>query len=398
MNFQGDTVSPAEADILVRALKPIPIQDVGTAAWKEQREAIEQLNMCAHGNAALKKDDYVTSFLIEHEKLVVLIHELLVMEVWRHNVLPNIQREIVENPSAVYMYCYYESILVNLLECIMYHEETILAFGDDLLELVDYLWRQLSAMFAEGRSVNDIESAVDPKKVQEEDPVKHLQRQLRVNASNRAMGCISCLWFVVDRLSNLPMSVMNSVLIKNDLVVGLSELIVLQPWVRRGPGEIQKFVGGQFSRVQPEDVLRICPPEAHMWFALHKLLCDRECRKKYQYTGYKKELILKTKRFLNETIVDQIPALADVQRALEELSFLEPPSGTEEKFRTSLVIEQVPRIMATIDSGRRQWGDVVTEMKRKLADPRSKMEDAQRMAKLFDKIFADQLKGEADNN
>jgi hypothetical protein len=387
MNFQGEALSPAEADILVRALRPIGLQDIGSTAWKEQREAIEQLNMCAHSNAALKKDDFVKSFLIEHEKLVVLIHELLVMETWRHNVLPSIQRDIVENPSAVYMYCYYESILVNLLECIMYYEETVVGFGDDVLELIDYLWRQLSAMFAEGRTINDIEAPVDPKKLQEEDPVKHLQRQLRATGAVRAMGCISCLWFVVDRLSNLPMAVMNSVLIKNDLLVGLSELAVLQPWLRRGPSGVQKFVGGQFASVPAEDVLRICAPEAHLWFSLHKLLCDRECRKKYQYTSSKKELILKIKRFLNETIVDQIPALADVQRALEELSFLEPPSGTEEKFRNSLVIEQMPRIIATIDNGKRQWGDVIADMKRKLADPRSKMEDAQRMARLFDRMF-----------
>jgi hypothetical protein len=392
MNFHGDSISPAEADLLVRGLRPIAVSDIGSSQWKEQREAIEQLNMCAHSNAALKKDDFVKSFLLEHEKLVVLLHELLAMEAWRHNVLPSVQREIVDNPSAVYMYGYYESVLVNLLECLMFYEEVVVGFGDDILELIDYLWRQLSALFAEGRTVNDIDPPIDPKKLQEEDPVKHLQRQLRATGAVRTMGCVSCLWFIVDRTSSLSMAVMNSLLIKNDLVVGLSEIIVLQPWMRRGPGEVQKFIGGQFTKVPMEDMLRICPPEAHLWFALHKLLCDRECRKKYQYTSFKKEIILKTKRFLNETIVDQIPALADVQRALEELSFLEPPSGTEEKFRNSLVIEQMPRIRAAIDNGHRQWGDVVAEMKRKLQDPRSKMEDAQRIARLFDKIFAEQLK------
>ena len=135
--------------------------------------------------------------------------------------------------------------------------------------------------------------------------------------------------------------------------------------------------------------MRICTPEAHVWFIMHKLLCDRECRKKYNYTTSKKELLLRIQRFLNETIVDQIPALSDVQRALEELKFLEPPSGTEEKFRSTLIIEQMPRITAAIHRKDRSWKQVVQTMKGMLTDPRSKMEDAQRMSKIFDEMFAE---------
>lgn len=386
MEFTQSIMSPAEAELLVRQLKPISIDKVGTVEWKDQRSAVERLNMCAHSNAALKKDDYVRSYLIDHEKMLVLLHELLTMEVWRHEVFPKVSDEIAANPSGIYMYCYYEAILLNLLECIMYFEEAVGAFGDDITELIDYLWRQVSAYCANGMQVSQVVPDLDPKTATD-DMKKNLERQLYQQSASRTMTCISCLWFVVERISQLPMAVTNSLLIKNDIILGFSEVMVLQVWQRRGPGKVQKYIQGQFRDVPNDDVLRVCVPEAHCWFILHKLLCDRECRKKYTYTSSKKEIILRIKRHLNETIVDQIPVLTDVQRALEELSFMEAPSGTEEKFKSTLIIEQVPRIMAAIDNKQRNWGSIASETMARLRDPNSKRDDAMRLAQIFDLMF-----------
>ncbi|RNC44338.1 zinc finger, MYND-type containing 10, partial [Trypanosoma cruzi] len=144
-------------------------------------------------------------------------------------------------------------------------------------------------------------------------------------------------------------------------------------------------------RIVPQgDALLVCVPEAHTWFSLHKMLCDPECRRRYPYTQSKKELILRIRRFLNDTLVDQIPALASVQRALEELSFMQPPSDTEAKFKSSLTIEQVPRIMAAVEASRtHSWEDVANTFAAMLKDPRIKNEDAMRMARIFDEMFAE---------
>lgn len=386
MEYTQSTLSPSEAEILVRQLKPISIDRVGSSEWKDQRLHIEQLNMCSHSNAALKKDDFVRSYMIEHEKLPILLHELLVMEVWRQRIQPDVEDEIIANPSASYLYAYFEAVLLNFFECVMYFEESVLAIGDDILELIDYCWRQVSGYCGNNFSlVSRIEDPADPKAT--EDAKKHFQRQMFQQEATRAMTSISCLWFVVDRINALPMAVSNNVLLKNDLVLGFAEVMTQQVWLRRGPGKVQKYIQGQFRDVPADDVLRICVPEAHSWFILHKLLCDRECRTKYNYTGSKKEIILRIKRHLNETIVDQIPALADVQRGLEELSFLEPPSGTEEKFKSTLIIEQVPRIMGSIDNSQRNWAALGREMNARLRDPNSRRDDAMRLASVFDAMF-----------
>jgi hypothetical protein len=386
MEFDASALTPPEAEVLVRQLKPFAVEHIGSSAWKDQRESIEHLNMCTHTNAKLKKDDFVKSYLVEHEKLVVLVHELLAMEVWRHHVLPKITEDIVGNPTGVYWYCYYESVLLNLIECLMFYEEVAVGFSDDILELIEYCWRQVSSYIAEGAKIGKAEELPDPKAASIEDHNGNFARQMFAQQAARCMSSISCLWFVCDRLHVLPMAVTNAVLVKHDLLIGFTEVLLSQPWTRRSRQKTQKYIGGQFQNVEQDDTLRVCIPEAHSWFIVHKLLCDRDCRMKYQYTSSRKEIIMRIKRFLNETLIDQIPALVDVQRALEELGFLEPPSGTEEKFRSTLVIEQVPRLRTALERGGK-WDRVANEMSSMLRDPQCRIADAQRVSKLFDAMF-----------
>lgn len=396
MQFSGTVLSPSEAELLVRQLRCIPIAEVGSDPWKSQREAVERLNMCTHSNAVQRTDDYVKSFLLEHERLSDLLHELLVMEVWRQRVLPLVKDAVADNPTAPYMFCSYEVVLLNLLECICFYEEVVVGFGDDVLELIDYCWRQVYRLFSlpasspSSSAASAASGAASVDQLLRETPAQRLDRQLSDATVTRAMSCLSLLWFVIDRLDELPLAASSSVLQTHDLPAGLAEVVVRQPWLRRTPGTgaAQKYQNGAFVDVAGDEVLRVCTPEAHTWFCLHKLLCDPECRKQYLYTQHKKEMILRVRRFLNDTLVDQIPALASVQRALEELSFLEPPSGTEEKFKTRLIIQQVPRIMSTIDSDRADWKGQATRLEQKLRDPGEKVKDAMRMASIFDQMFA----------
>ncbi|RNF11614.1 zinc finger, MYND-type containing 10 [Trypanosoma rangeli] len=389
MEFSGSTLSVSDVEIMVQQLKPLSIEQVGTAEWKDERERVERLNMCSHSNAVLKKDDAVKAFLVEHEKLPVLLHELLVMEMWRHRVLPLVKDSVAGNPTAYYMFPYYEMVLANLFECISFHEEVVVALGDDVLELVDYCWRQVSRLFAES-GINEVPTKLTPQQMGEEDSRQHLERQLSHGMVQRAMTSLSILWFIIDRLEQLPLSVSNAVFNKHDLVLGLSEIMLLQPWLRRGPGVTQKYCNGEFKDVSQEEALLVCIPEAHTWFSLHKMLCDPECRRRYPYTQSKKELILRIRRFLNDTLLDQMPALASVQRALEELSFMQPPSDTDAKLKRTLTIEQVPRIATAVEASRtRSWEDIANTFSALLKDPCIRNEDVMRMTRIFDEMFTE---------
>jgi hypothetical protein len=383
-------MNPAEVEHLVKSLKPIPIEEVGSRQWKEQREAVERLNYVAHQNANKKADDFVMQFLLAHDKLVVLLHELIVCEIWRNRVMPQIVPALLENPTATYLYCYYESILVNLLECLMFFEPVVLGFGDDILELIDYAWRNVAYAFSLGPAVNQIPKEPAAAEGEGEDE-KRFWNQIAILRGKVCMSAISLLWFIVDRLKVLPFAAMNNILVKNDLVIGMSEVLELQPWLRKDTGvrppRVQKYKGGQFEDIKPEDQLVVVTVEAHAWFILHYLLCDRDARTKYQYTKSKKEIIMRIKKFLNETLIDQLPALVDVQRAVEELGFIEPPTGTEEKFKSTLLIEQVPRLISSIEGKGKNWKAMAENMQRVLTHPESRMEDARRCAALFDELY-----------
>eukprot|EP00659_Diplonema_papillatum_P001246 gene1246-1934_t len=110
------------------------------------------------------------------------------------------------------------------------------------------------------------------------------------------------------------------------------------------------------------------------------------CREKYSYTIWRKEQILKSRKFLNEVLVDQIPPLAEVQRALDELSFLDPPHSTEEKFRSTLVIEPVPRLMDSINRGT-DWKAMAAEHQARLTDPAAVLEQSKEMSSMIDMIM-----------
>lgn len=57
-----------------------------------------------------------------------------------------------------------------------------------------------------------------------------------------------------------------------------------------------------------------------VWLALNNMVVDPKCRAKYRMDSYRKESVMRLKRFLNDLLFDQLPVLKDLQRAIDELS------------------------------------------------------------------------------
>ena len=49
---------------------------------------------------------------------------------------------------------------------------------------------------------------------------------------------------------------------------------------------------------------------------------EPECRRKYEFTEFKKNNILRLRKYMNELLLDQIPNLVEMLRSLEELSIM----------------------------------------------------------------------------
>jgi hypothetical protein len=77
-----------------------------------------------------------------------------------------------------------------------------------------------------------------------------------------------------------------------------------------------------------------------VWLMLNNLLVDPKARAKYDMDDYRKETVLRVRRYMNDILLDQLPILKDLQRVLDELT-MGVSSQQDESQTTRLIIEQV---------------------------------------------------------
>ena len=85
-----DLLSDLELDHILEVLATSPLEWVGNESWSRQMSMLEQLNVQAAIEADRGGEERVRDVLVENGKIPILIHELLLLELWRLNVLPRI--------------------------------------------------------------------------------------------------------------------------------------------------------------------------------------------------------------------------------------------------------------------------------------------------------------------
>lgn len=73
---------------------------------------------------------------------------------------------------------------------------------------------------------------------------------------------------------------------------------------------------------------------------LNNLLVNPKARAKYDMDDYRKEAVLRVRRYMNEILLDQLPVLKDLQRVLDELT-MGVSSQPDDSQTSRLIIEQV---------------------------------------------------------
>ena len=143
----ADTVGPLnalEADRYIEELRTFDFVEMGGARWMQQHEFLTKLNLQAHVNASQQRDEFVLEAFVLHEKMPLLVRELVACELWKANVHPLLQAWLAKNNSIKgYLLLYQEGVLSNLLEALLYHKQGLEAAGDLIVELVDYCHRKL---------------------------------------------------------------------------------------------------------------------------------------------------------------------------------------------------------------------------------------------------------------
>lgn len=342
----GPLVAP-EAEHLVEALSRFAVADIGSDRWLTQHGWLERLNMQAHVNAAQMRDEFVMEALVLHEKLPVLVHDLIATELWRARVLPQLREEAHKRDGVrLYQCCYHEAVVANLLEAVLYHRQACEAVADALVDLADYCQRRLVWLLERARPPADV-TATSSEELRAAlvggGSGAELQRQLDAIEMGAALSAISILRFLTDHADVLPAGVLGRLVDTHDVLMTLAPLLEKRPWrAKRGlDGREVRFEGGQWMPVAEADAHRMPKPEAQLWLAVLGLCTDPLVRRRYAFTDFRKATVVRLRKYLHEGVVDQIPPLVGLQRAIDELSLSETPAV---EHKPAYVLEQLPEI------------------------------------------------------
>jgi len=385
-----------EADRLIEDLKPIKLEDVGTKAWTRYHQTLERLNMQAQLSVMHNSDEYVVESFIDHEKIQLLIQDLIVTEAWKQNVLPGIIDEFSSSHYVkLYLIVYHESIVMGLLEKAFYHATAVSSGGDLLVELVDYCHRKAVLLMHDAEAATQAGlpgGGIEHEKTAEEEvnqtEAQRLAEQQKTISFTCACTAITLIRFMTDNVKVMPLGVLSRMLTDQDILQTLVPLLDNPPWKRTFKGKLQTFSDGRWSDQESNDSHRLTKMDAQVWLALNNLLLAPECRAKYVWDEYKKGGVMRLSKFFNEILIDQLPVLADLRRFVETLSLQTPPPPTESR---SLVIQQLPELWTGLQ--KMNWKQETGKFKEMLrsSKPEDDLEEMKGLASMYDQIDLEQF-------
>ncbi|XP_005865456.1 PREDICTED: zinc finger MYND domain-containing protein 10 isoform X4 [Myotis brandtii] len=261
---------------------------------------------------------------------------------WKQKVFPvlcKLEDFKPQNTFPIYMVLHHEASIINLLETVFFHKEVCESAEDTVLDLVDYCHRKLTLLVAQsGRGEPPEEEAEDVS------PMKELQTQAELMEFEIALKALSVLRYVTDCVDSLSLSTLSRMLSTHNLPCLLVELLEHSPWSRREGGKLQQFEGGRWQTVAPSEQQKMSKLDGQVWIALYNLLLSPEARARYCLTSFAKGQLLKLQAFLTDTLIDQLPHLADLQGFLAHLALAEPQPPKKD-----LVFEQIPEIWERLE-------------------------------------------------
>ncbi|XP_049590671.1 zinc finger MYND domain-containing protein 10 [Syngnathus scovelli] len=343
--MEGSVLLPVEAEGFIESLEIFSLKDVGSTRWFRQHEYIEKLNMQAILSASATLDEYIKEMLVSHGKISVLVHEMILTEVWKQKIFPilcQLQDFTPKNTFPLYMVIHHEATIINLLETIMFHKDSCESSDDSILDLVDYCHRKLTLLAANTDKDSDV---THNKHKTTGETVLSSKEELQIQAAELefsiSLKALSVLRYITDHTDSI--SAINRMLCTHNVPCLLVRLIECCPWSRCTAGNIEKYMNGKWQKIPEEDRLKMTKLDGQVWISLYNLLLKEECQRKYDFNSFNKSQLLKLRSFLTEVLIDQLPNLAELQRVLAHLAVTDPEPPKKE-----LVLEQIPEMWTHI--------------------------------------------------
>ncbi|XP_071960477.1 zinc finger MYND domain-containing protein 10-like [Antedon mediterranea] len=381
-----------EAEAYIESLQQFKIKDIGNLRWMKQHNHLEKLNMQAVRNASVNQDEFIKEILISHDKVSLVIYELLALELWKQKVWPIIAKMNFEPKHTFFLYMtlYHEAVLCNLLETTLFYKETCEAAGDSILDLVDYCYRKITALLSRQEEGEEFYQEEQDKTIETDSSLQHLMNQERKIGFEVGIKSVSIIRYITDHMSCLPLSVVTRLLNTHDIPCLLVSLVESPPWSTFNNGKHMKYIDGKWSEIAAAERLQLTKMDGQVWITVFNLLMTETCQQKYEFNSFNKATILKLRGHLSEVTIDQIPNLSDLQRYLETLAVMEPPPA-----RTGLLLEQVPEIRdMLLSENEGKWGAIAKhQVKTAFNPPHEQLkEQAKIFAETYDVMLEDLIK------
>lgn len=174
-----------------------------------------------------------------------------------------------------------------------------------------------------------------------------------------------------------------------DIPLVIVPLLELRPWYRtNSKGEQEKFEDQKWVKVEAHDRGRLCKVEAQIWLTIYNMFMTQASNQKYEITTFRKENLGRLRKYMNEVLIDQLPMLTPLWRALEEMQLM---GDNNVKQTSSFVVEVMPEIRTRILRDK-NWNEIAAYQVANFFRPgnESNNEDLQRMMKLYSSdVFED---------
>lgn len=322
---------------------------LGTLGWIEKHERIKQLAIQSVIQALSNREETVKEALITHEKLRVLVHELILVELWREVVLPEMLKEKMSTSFCIYPILYHESSCINLLETVLYHSEAAETLEDAGLDLADYCLRTLNYFVSTADFDEEDEEAGGDNKGEQQGDID-MKKQSESLLLGISMKCLTTIRYIIDNIDKLGNGLVSRLVVSSDTPMLLTELIIRKPWRREywREGKILDFdpTDNRWKEKDPSTRMLIGSTEVQAWLGLYILLKNNQILSAYEIYESRKNQLLKLRPYLNELTLDQIPILTEFQLFLNQLAVTSGPFGPS---RSPLLLEMVPPIRDALE-------------------------------------------------
>ena len=391
---QQQVLLATEAELMVDSLQVIDLPEYGSVRWLNQHENLEKLNMQAVLSASRNEDEFIKDFLVSSGKINLLLGDIIMTDVWKRFVFPAMKQLGHEPKTSIFLYTglYHEVTVISLLESALFHGEAVESLDENLLDLIDFIYRKLMDLTSDwpfdfGDDSDYQEGAKKSSSTTEEGNNQwscfdELGKQDTALKFGVTMKCLNILRYIIDQCATgqLPLSVSNRLLVVFDFPLLLVQIMDSKPWMRQvNNGKTTLvYVDTRWKPIQsPDDIEKMSSAEAQVWLGLYQLLMTQDLQRKYDFNSFRRSVFAKLRTHLTESVLDQLPVLVEFRRFIEHLSFttadVAPP-------KSEIVIEQVPEIYDKIVAKyEKKWRKLAQDQLSKFFDP-SDPNVARRMA------------------